>query len=88
MAKYTIKEDGKNGSVEIDSGDIVRTYNKRLGRDDEVRIPLRTVKSVDLDRQMGGDVVKVVTSDATFEWKLSDDDANMSAPQVREHLAR
>ena len=82
MAKYTIKEDGDNGSVEIDGDELVRTHKRRLGRDDKVRIPLRTVTSVELDRQVGGDVVTVKTPGATYEWKLSDDDAKRLAAEI------
>lgn len=82
MAKYTIKEDGNNGTVEVDGDEIVRTHERRLGRDDEVRIPLRTVTSVELDRQVGGDVVTVKTSGATYEWKLDDDDAKELAAEI------
>ena len=86
MAKYTVKEDGNNGSVEIDGDDIVRTHEKRLARDDEVRIPLRTVSSVKVDRQIGGDVVEVSARDAEYEWKLSDDDAERFAAEIRSRI--
>lgn len=75
MGKYTIREDGNNGSVEVERDDIVRTHKRRLGRDDKVKIPVRMISSVDLDRQVGGDVVTVQTPGATYEWKLADDDA-------------
>ncbi|MEP1126371.1 MAG: hypothetical protein ABJH68_21010 [Ilumatobacter sp.] len=88
MAKYAIKEDGDNGSVEIDRDEIVRTHTRRLGRDDEIRIPLRTVTSVELDRQVGGDVVTVKTPGATYEWKLADDDAKQLAAEIETFRTR
>ncbi len=88
MAKYTIKEDGGNGSVEVDRDDIVRTHARRLGRDDEVKIPLRTVTSVEIDRQAGGDVVTVRAAGATYEWKLDDDDAKQLAAEIETFRTR
>lgn len=85
MGKYTIKEDGDNGSVEVDRDEIVRTHKRRLGRDDEVKISMRTITSVEVDRQIGGDVVTVKTPGAIYEWKLDDDDAKQLAAEIETH---
>jgi hypothetical protein len=65
-----------------DSDEFIRTPAKRLGCDDKVRIPMRTVSSVRLGRQIGGDVVTVKTVDATYDWKLSDDDAKQLVAEL------
>ncbi|WP_395154861.1 hypothetical protein [Ilumatobacter sp.] len=43
---------------------------------------MRTVSSVRLDRQIGGDVVTVKTVDATYAWKLSGDDAKQLVAEL------
>lgn len=73
MSTYTVKEQGKNGTVEIIGATIVRTIRKVIGKDDVTTIPLRMVASVHLNRRtMGADVVTVTTTGGqTFEWKTS-----------------
>ncbi|WP_395154369.1 hypothetical protein [Ilumatobacter sp.] len=88
MGKFTVKEDGNNGSVEVKPDEIVRTHTRRLRRDDEVRIPMRTVSSVHHDRQLGADVVTVKTSGAVYTWKLSDDDAKQLTAEIEKYRER
>ena len=88
MGKFTVKEDGNNGSVEVNADEIVRTHKRRLGRDDKVRIPMRTVSSVDHDSQLGGDVVTVKTPGAVYAWKLSDDEAKQLTAEIKAYIAR
>lgn len=75
MGKYTVKESGNNGSVEVRKDKVVRSFKKRLRRDEKDEIPIERVVSVSLDRQMGGDVVTVRTKDTAYNWKLKDADA-------------
>ncbi len=72
---YKIHEGGKNGSVEIVDGTLVRTISKRLGKDDRQMIPLKGISSVNHDRKrMKTDEVTIITSGATFTWKVANAD--------------
>jgi hypothetical protein len=75
VSDYKIREGGKNGSVEIVEGTLVRTISKRLGKDDRQMIPLKGISSVNHDRKrMKTDDVTVITSGATFTWKVANAD--------------
>ena len=68
---YTIREKGKNGTLEITSDFLIRTIKKRLGKDDRETIPIRAISSVRHDRKrMKPDDVQVVTSGQVWEWKV------------------
>ena len=72
---YKIREGGKNGSVEIVEGTLVRTISKRLGKDDRQMIPLKGISSVNHDRKrMKTDDVTIITSGASFTWKVANAD--------------
>ena len=43
MARYMIREEGKNGTVEILDDRLVRERKKRIGKTDIQTIPLRSV---------------------------------------------
>ena len=79
---YEIMEDGTNGTVQVLPGWIVRTYKNLGSADHQLQIPIGIVKSVDHDRQMGGDVVTVKTDDAVFKWKLGDTDAALLTAEL------
>jgi|TARA_B100001964_G_C13945407_1_gene470888 hypothetical protein len=69
---WQIRESGKNGSVEIQDGALIRIIKKRVGKDDRQTIPLKGITSVSHDRKrMKTDEVSVITSGATFTWKVS-----------------
>ncbi len=72
MATYRIHESGRNGTVEILDDRIVRTLRKRLGRDDTQTIPIRAITAVHHDRRVGRDRVRLDTSGASYEWKVTD----------------
>lgn len=75
VSNYKIREGGKNGSVEIVEGTLIRTTSKRLGKDDRQMIPLKGISSVNHDRKrMKTDDVTVITSGATFTWKVANAD--------------
>jgi hypothetical protein len=83
---HKIKEDGKNGTVDVQGDRIVRTIKKTLGRDDTQTIPVRSIHEVKVDRKlMGSDVVVVSTSAKSYTWKsptaeaLSDEILNAMA---------
>jgi hypothetical protein len=86
MTKYTIREGGADGSVEVKSDMIIRRYKKRLGRDHKLEIPMRKVSSVHLDRRIGADAVKLKTDDAEYKWKIAGDgNAKKLADEIRYH---
>ena len=86
MAKYTIRESGADGSVEVEPDRIIRRYKKRLGRDHKLEIPMREVKSVHLDRRIGADAVEVKTRDAKYKWKIAGDgNAKKLADEISFH---
>ncbi len=75
MGGYEIREGGKNGSVEIVDGTLVRTISRRLGKDDRQMIPLKGISSVNHDRKrMKTDEVTIYTSGASFTWKVANAD--------------
>ncbi len=70
---YSVREDGKNGTVHIEGSALVRTISKRIGRDDVLTVPLRSVTGVFHDRKsLGTDVVRVVVGSTEYEWKVKD----------------
>jgi hypothetical protein len=70
MAEYKVREEGKNGTVQVLPDRIVRTIKKHLGRDDTQTIPLKAVHEVKIERRIGrGDTVKIATSAGSYEWK-------------------
>ena len=69
---YTIREKGRNGTVEITSDFLIRTIKRRF-RGDRETIPIRAITSVRHDRKvMKTDDVQVVTSGQVWEWKVKD----------------
>lgn len=73
---HKIKEDGRNGTVEVQGDRIVRTIKKMVGRDDTQTIPVKSVHEVKVDRRLGrSDVVTLRTSVASYEWKTSEAEA-------------
>lgn len=72
MTTYTVKEEGKNGKVEVLPDRIVRTVSKRIGRDDTQTIPLRAVTAIRHDRRtMGSDRVTLDAGTSSYEWKVA-----------------
>jgi hypothetical protein len=73
MAKYTIREDGKNGTVEIFDDRVVRTRSKRVGKDDVQTFPIKAITAVTHDRKtLGTDEVKIQFGSISYEWKVKD----------------
>lgn len=86
MAKYEIREDGPNGSVEVEPHKIVRTYKKRLGRDGKLEIAMHDVSSVHLHRRAGADEVVVKARDAEYKWKIAGDgNAKRLVEEIKAH---
>lgn len=73
MSEYMIREEGKNGTVEILDDRIVRTHKKRVGKDDVQTIPMKAVTGVSHDRKtLGTDEIKLTVGSITYEWKVKD----------------
>ena len=71
MAEYTVREDGKNGTVEVLPDRIVRTFKKLIGKDDVNTIPIKAVTSIHHDRKtLGTDLVRIQVGMVTYEWKV------------------
>jgi len=76
MGEYVIREEGKNGVVEILDDRIVRTRKKKLGKDDVQTIPIKAVTGVKHDRKtLGTDQVELTVGSITYEWKVKDAEA-------------
>jgi hypothetical protein len=71
VAEYLVREEGKNGKVEIFEDRIVRTRKKTMGKDDIQTIPIAAVTGVSHDRKtLGTDEVKLTVGSVTYEWKV------------------
>lgn len=72
MGTYAIREEGKNGSVEIQKDRIVRTRKKHVGKDDIQTIPIAAITGVSHDRKtVGTDQVHLQVGSVTYQWKVS-----------------
>lgn len=89
MASYMIREDGKNGTVEIFDDRIVRTRMKRLGKDDTQTIPLKAISAVSHDRKtLGTDEVHLTVGAFTYQWKVKNGEhmvAELHSKMFSEH---
>jgi hypothetical protein len=73
VAEYVVREEGKNGKVEVFDDRIVRTRKKTLGKDDVQTIPIVAVTGVSHDRKtLGTDEVKLTVGSVSYEWKVKD----------------
>lgn len=78
--QYIVREDGKNGTVEIQGGALVRTVRRPFGKDDVLTIPLRSIHGVHHDRKtFGTDVVTVTAGHTSYEWKVKDAETFVAA---------
>jgi hypothetical protein len=71
--EFAIREKGRNGTVVVHDGRLIRNLKKHIGRNNEQVIMLKSIHEVHLDRHMvGADTIKVTTSAGTYEWKCRD----------------
>ena len=69
---YAIREDGKNGTVQIFNDRLIRIRKKHFGKEDRQVIPLKAISSFSHDRRMlGTDIVYLNVGSLTYEWKVS-----------------
>lgn len=81
---FMIREDGKNGTVEVFADRLVRTRKKRVGKDDIQTIPLKSVSGVHHDRKtLGTDLVKLDVGSVSYEWKVSNAERMVAAIHQR-----
>jgi hypothetical protein len=76
VAEYLVREEGKNGKVEVFDDRIVRTRKKTIGKDDVQTIPIPAVTGVSHDRKaLGTDEVKLIVGSVIYEWKVKNAEA-------------
>ncbi len=70
---YAIREDGKNGTVQVFADRLVRTRKRVMGKDDVQTFPLKAITGVNHDRKiLGTDLVRITFGSVSHEWKVSD----------------
>lgn len=85
MATYIIREDGKNGTVEVHADRVVRTRKKMVGKDDIQTFPIKAVTSVSHDRKtLGTDQVRIQFGSVSYEWKVKDAEAMVA--ELHQHM--
>jgi hypothetical protein len=85
VGSYMVREDGKNGTVEIFADRIVRTRKKLVGKDDVQTIPMRSITGVAHDRKtLGTDEVKLQIGSVAYEWKVKDAEAMVA--ELHRHM--
>jgi hypothetical protein len=81
---FKIREDGKNGTVEIQADRIIRTRKKTMGKDDIQTIPIKSISGIHHDRKsLGTDLVKLDVGSVSYEWKVSDAERMVAAVHSR-----
>ena len=69
---HTIKEDGKNGTIEVTPKGLRRVIKKLVGKNDEQFFPWTAISHTHLNRKMvGANVLTVYVGPRTYEWKCS-----------------
>ena len=70
-SRYMIREEGKNGEVEIWPDRIVRLRKKAFGKTDTQMIPVRNITAVHHDRRtLGTDEVQLQAGVVTYAWRV------------------
>ena len=82
---YMIREEGKNGTVEIFPDRIVRTRKKTIGKDDVQTFPMKSITAVSHDRKtLGTDEVKLQVGSVSYEWKVRNAEAMVA--EIHGHM--
>lgn len=67
---FTVREEGRNGTVQLQGTRIVRTFRRTIGRDDTQTILVNRISHLELDRRrMGADIVHVHVGPHHYVWK-------------------
>ncbi|MDP9201117.1 MAG: hypothetical protein M3P26_04190 [Gemmatimonadota bacterium] len=74
MSEYMVREEGKNGTIEVLEDRIVRTIKRRMGKNDVQTIPIKAITGVSHNRKtLGTDEVTLQIGGATaYTWKVKD----------------
>jgi len=81
---FKIREDGKNGTVELHADRIIRTRKKTMGKDDIQTIPIKSISGVHHDRKtLGTDLVKLDLGSVSYEWKVAGAEQMVAAIHTR-----
>ena len=81
---FKIREEGKNGTVEVHADRLIRTRKKTIGKDDIQTIPLKSISGVHHDRKtLGTDLVKLDVGSVSYEWKVSNAERMVAAIHSR-----
>ena len=68
---FTVRESGRNGTVQVFDDRLERTLKNRITKNDIQIFPLKSITSVHQDRKMvRTDKVRVVVGIETYEWKI------------------
>ena len=71
--QFTIKENGKNGSIEVSETGLTRKDKKLIGRDNTTFINYSRINSVThVSKMIGADNVEVVVGGDVYVWKCAD----------------
>ena len=71
--KFTIKEEGKNGSVEVTDTGLTRRAKKLIGRDDTMFINYDRINSVThISKMIGADLIEVIVGGEVYLWKCAE----------------
>jgi hypothetical protein len=80
-----VREDGKNGQVEVFADRIVRTRKKMVGKDDVQTFPIKAITGISHDRKtLGTDEVKITFGSVSYEWKVKNAEAMVA--EIHKHM--
>ena len=80
MTKFQIRENGKNGSVEVLDDRIIRVRKKRVGKKDIQTIPVRAISGVHHDRKtLRTDEVRLDVGSISYNWKVANAEEMVAA---------
>lgn len=84
---FKIREDERNGTVEIQADRIIRIRKKTVGKDDIQTIPIESISGIHSDRKtLGMDLVKLDIGAVSYEWKVSNAERMVALVHSQEFL--
>ena len=70
--KFTVKEDGKNGTIEAAANGLTRTTKKLVGRDNTTFINYSRIDHVThISKMVGSDIAEVSVGGTVYAWKCA-----------------
>ena len=65
-------QDGRNGTVKVAPGRLIRTVKKgMMKQDDTVLIAYASIQSLKIERKLGKSTIVLVTMTDTYSWKVT-----------------